>query len=331
MKTALDDPSEHLTLQQLRFLQDLARTQKLTKTASNFGMSLASASRTLEKLRAAFGDQLLTPQARGLAPTEGLYRVLPDLETTIDQAAKLFQPFVFDPKALERRFRLVSRGLAVPEILAYVVPRLAKEAPGLVLEHRPRTSAVWEDIEDGRADLAIVTDRNVPPSFHSAPLFEIELGILMRRGHPLAAKHEAGTLTLGDLDAYGRIAMDVSADYRNANWDRQVFKDERADQGVVCTTSSALELASTLEASDLIMLSPGFGSRGVRMHYDLVWVPMPKAAGEAKRGAKRIVRHGVMVWREAVHRDPAHAWVRSLFRDWVAKTQVDRGSGISLG
>ncbi|EHY30514.1 LysR family transcriptional regulator, partial [Sutterella parvirubra] len=163
MKTALDDPSEHLTLQQLRFLQDLARTQKLTKTASNFGMSLASASRTLEKLRAAFGDQLLTPQARGLSPTKGLYRVLPDLETTIDQAAKLFQPFVFDPKALEGRFHLVSRGLAVPEILAYVVPRLAKEAPGLVLEHRPRTSAVWEDIEDGRADLAIVTDRNVPP------------------------------------------------------------------------------------------------------------------------------------------------------------------------
>lgn len=92
-----------------------------------------------------------------------------------------------------------------------------------------------------------------------------------------------------------------------------------------------MELASTLEASDLIMLSPGFGSRGVRKHYDLVWVPMPKAAGEAKRGAKRIVRHGVMVWREAVHRDPAHAWVRSLFRDWAAKTQVDRGSGISLG
>lgn len=329
MKTALDDPAEHLTLQQLRFLQDLARTKKLTKTASNFGMSLTSASRTLDKLRTAFGDQLMTPQARGLAPTEGLARLLPELGVTIEQTSRLFRPFVFDPKTLEGRFRLVSRGLAVPDILAYVVPRIAKEAPGLVLEHRPRTSAVWEDIAEGRADLAFVTDRNVPASFHALPLFDIEVGILMRRGHPLETLHRAGAITLDDLSAYGRIAMEVSADYRNANWDRQLFSDERADRGVACTTTYALELAATIEASDLVMLAPRFGSRGVMRHYNLVWIPMPKPAS-SKRAAKTIIRHGVMVWSETVHRDPAHAWVRSLFREWAAKAQVEAAADLEV-
>lgn len=260
----------------------------------------------------------MTPQARGLSPTDGLLRILPELRASIEQADKLFRPYVFEPQTLRGRFRLVSRGLAAPEILAYVIPRLAKEAPGLVLEHRPRTGSVWEEVEEGIVDLALVTDRSVPASFRSVPLFDIELGMLMRRGHPLAEKYLSGGLSMTDVMNYKRISMDVSSDYRHASWDRQLFGGESfADKGVVCTSASAVEMAATIAVSDLIMFAPEFGSRGLRRHYGLTWVPLPNPAPKLKH------RHGILVWREALHRDPAHMWIRSLFRDWAESVRSE--------
>lgn len=192
----------------------------------------SAASRTLDKLRTAFGDPLMLPQARGLSPTDGLFRLLPELRAAIEQAERLFTPFDFDPMKLRGTFRLITRGLVVPEILGDVIPRLAKQAPGIVLEHKQRTGAVWEEIEEGRVDLVLVTNRSVPASFHSVPLFDIEIGLLMRLGHPLAEKYLAGGITMEDIGRFGRVAMDVSDDYRHASWDRQLFGTDRfADQG----------------------------------------------------------------------------------------------------
>ena len=262
---------EQLTLAQLHFLEDLARTCKLSKTASNFGMSLASASLTLDKLR-----------------------------ETLARAEHLFEPEAFSPAELGGRFRILSRGLATAEILAYVLPRIAKEAPGLRIEHRPLTHCVWEDLRDGVVDMALVTNRSVPPSCRSFPLFDIELGVVMRRTHPLALAYGCEAAPLSEIFSFPRVAMAVTEDRRSTYWDRQLFGEKRAQEGVVCASTSALELAATIAHSDIIMFAPKFGSAGIRTHYDLVWQPLPEEAGEQTQ------RFGVMVWDERQHRHPSN-------------------------
>lgn len=317
MQNHPNDPADLITCGQLRFLSDLARTEKLSRTAANLGMSLAAASRTLDKLREAFGDPLFTPHARGLHPTDTLRSILPALRSTIEQADRLFRPAAFDPKRLEGRFRVATRGLAVPEILAYVLPRLAREAPRLLLVHTPRTSSIWEDLDEGRIDLGIVNDRSVPDSFHSAPLFEIELGILLRENHPLRKKYGSEAPTFEDFLQWPRAAMSVGSDEpTGSSWDQQLLDESSALRGVVCVSTSAVELAATLEASDFLMLAPKFGSAGLRRHYGLAWMPLPDGHPARER------RSGVLVWSEQAHRDPAHAWVRSLFRDWAKAAEA---------
>ena len=86
MTTPENHPADSVTRGQLRFLLHLSETQKLSRTADVLGLSLSAASRTLEKLRAAFDDPLFTPHARGLKPTDALRRILPELRRTLEQA-----------------------------------------------------------------------------------------------------------------------------------------------------------------------------------------------------------------------------------------------------
>lgn len=307
--------ADMITRAQLKFLSDLAQTGKLSRTAERLGLSLSAASRMLDRLREAFGDPLFTPHARGLTPTDAMLRLEPELRRTIEQTDRLFSQPAFDPATLNRTFSMAARGLVMPELLAAIIPRIAREAPGVHLEMHHRTSRLWDEIEAGELDLALVPDRAVPSSLRTLPLFPIEIGILLRADHPLVKEFGGGAPTLEAFLRYRRLAMTVSANLHNASWDRQLLgydPDSRAQ--VVCSTTNAIDLAPLLEGSDFVMLVPKRGAVTMFTHYHLAWIPLPTSLPQP--GARQIV----LVWREAQQRDPAHQWLRGIFRDWSHET-----------
>ena len=288
--------ADSITRAQLKFLSDLAQSGKLSRTAEHLGLSLSAASRMLDRLREAFGDPLFTPHARGLTPTDAMLRLEPELRRTIEQTDRLFSQPSFDPATLRRTFSIAARGLVVPELLAYAIGRVAREAPSVHLEMHHRTSRIWDQIEAGELDLALVPDRAVPPALRTLPLFPIEIGILLRP------------------------AMTVSANLHNASWDRQLLGEvpERRDQ-VVCSSTNAIDLAVALEESDFLMLVPKRGALSMRSRYKLAWLPLP--AELPQPAAKQIV----LVWRESLQRDPAHQWLRGIIRDWARRGEAAIG------
>ena len=312
MTTPDNHPADSVTRGQLRFLLHLSETQKLSRTAEVLGLSLSAASRTLEKLRAAFDDPLFTPHARGLKPTEALRRILPELRRTLEQTDRLFAPPKFDPKAARGRFRIASRGLITSSLLAYLLTRTAEEAPHLVIEHHHRTGSVWEDLESGRIDLAVVTDRSIPPAFHTTPLFDIQLGILLRNEHPLRLKTGGCAPELADFLSYRRLAMSVSSDFRYASWDRQLAgENPELLEPVAATSNSSIDLAAALSVSDFLMITPKRGAEAIAPYYGLAWMPLPRELQAPVR------QHGCLAWTEMHHRDPLHVWVRRLIRGWA--------------
>lgn len=144
--------ADSITRAQLKFLSDLAQSGKLSRTAEHLGLSLSAASRMLDRLREAFGDPLFTPHARGLTPTDAMLRLEPELRRTIEQTDRLFSQPSFDPATLRRTFSIAARGLVVPELLAYAISRVAREAPSVHLEMHHRTSRIWDQIEAGELD-----------------------------------------------------------------------------------------------------------------------------------------------------------------------------------
>lgn len=308
------DPADAVTRGQLKFLLNLAGTEKLSRTAAELGLSLATASRNLDKLREAFGDPLFTPHARGLTPTDTMTRLVPEIRRALEATDALFDRPTFSPAKLERTFRFASGGLVVPSLLAYVIPRIAREAPGVHLLLTHRTARVFEDIESGAIDLAMTNDVEVPPALRSVNLFELEIGVLLRADHPLVAEFGGGAPTLEAFMRYQRLAMSVSASLRTASWDRQFFGDSpEILSRVICASSTPLELAAVLEETDYLMLVPHKGAESLMKHYRLVWIPLPAEA----QAEQHEPAHAVLVWREALHRDPGHQWLRGLIREWA--------------
>ena len=113
-----ESAADSVTRSQLRFLLDLLASGKLSRTASHLGMSLSAASRTLDRLREAFGDPLFTPHARGLTPTDTMLQIEPELRRTIAQTDRLFSLRTLDLSRLERIFSMSAWGIVVPEMLA---------------------------------------------------------------------------------------------------------------------------------------------------------------------------------------------------------------------
>ena len=303
--------ADTITRAQLKFLSDLAQSGKLSRTAEHLGLSLSAASRMLERLREAFGDPLFTPHARGLTPTDAMLRLEPELRRTIEHTDRLFSQPAFDPATLHRTFSIAARGLVIPELLAYLIPRITREAPGVHLEMHHRTSRLWDQIEAGELDLVVVPDRAVPSSLHTLPLFPIEIGILLRSDHPLVKAFGGGPPTLEAFLRYKRLGMTVSANMHNASWDRQLLGDTPDVQAqVACSTTNAIDFAVVLENTDYLMLVPKRGAFSMLPRYKLAWIPLP--AELPQPSARQIV----LVWREAQQRDPAHQWLRGIFRDW---------------
>lgn len=311
MNTHLIEPADNVTRGQLRFLWYLSETEKLSKTAELLGMSLGSASRTLDKLRVAFDDALFTSHARGLAPTETMRRLKPELKRALEHSDRLFRPLKFDPHKAKGVFRIASKGLVTSSLMAYLLPKVALEAPQLTIGHYQPTYEVWSDLEAGRIDLALMTDWEVPQMFHYCPLFELELGIMLRRGHPLVKAFNGQAPSEKAFSSFARLSMMVNCDRSYSDWDASIFDQDRDQNSTIATSHSAIELAATLTQSDFIMVTPKIGAQSIMDYYDLMWIELPKVY------QRPTTHHACLVWNPTQHRDPLHIWVRSHIRAWA--------------
>ena len=305
----------------LDFLLDLYETRKLTQSARNLGMSTTAASRALDKLRQTFSDQLFVANGHGMEPTVLMQSLLEDLRNARRVLERLTEPRTFEPSSTRRTFRIASRGLVEPCLLAVLVERFEKEAPAAKLEHIYRAEDSFDALLTGDLDFVVSTDFAVPPTLHCLPLFPIELGVMVSKHHPLLAKYGNDRPSLKEFLRYRRIGLKVTPTMESATFDRQVFGEE-GQAAVIAQTDEPLAMVSAIAETEAMMVAPKAGVEFVSRYFDVAWLPLPKEVAAPNKVART-----VLVWGERRHTDEGHIWVRSLFRDWCksAKTPPETG------
>ena len=136
----------------------LATDQSVTKAALQVGIGQSAMSHNLARLRALFGDELLTrgPDGMRLTP-RGLALVSPVRAILSQIQALTARPAVFTPGSADRVFRVGMPDsvevLLVPHLLAF----LQAEAPGIRLRLQAvgHPAQVLEDLDADRLDMAI--------------------------------------------------------------------------------------------------------------------------------------------------------------------------------
>jgi DNA-binding transcriptional LysR family regulator len=180
-----------MEFRQIRYALAVAKERSFTKAAGRLSISQSAVSEQVKLLEDRIGFSLFRRTGRGIEPTERgrmfLYeaeRVVTDLMNLSDVARRL------SGVGVEALFVGIGSGLA-PMLLPRMFPDNSfPENLHLEIKTAP-TRVIFDDLHDDRLDVGIVTEvasDRVPSGLVGTPLFDLDMALIMRPDHRLAAK-----------------------------------------------------------------------------------------------------------------------------------------------
>lgn len=290
-----------LDLNLLRALQALLDTSSITRTGERLGLSQPAASRVVARLREAVGDPLLVRTSRGYVLTPRAESLAGSVHTLLGMAEQVFAPAGFDCATAQREFRVATTDYGMLTVLAPACRPLTDTAPGVVLKIRPWTDETLEELEQGRIDVALYADGDLPPDFHTRDLFRETYSVLMRAGHPLADKRIfSGRASLKVLADYPHVVVSYPLGRRHLP-DDILTQVKGPAHSVTLETPFFLAAPWLLAGTNRLMILPSRAAAELARQFRLACIPlrMPELSFSYR-----------LIWHERAHRDPGLTWLR---------------------
>jgi DNA-binding transcriptional LysR family regulator len=195
MKDIHDMPLD-IDLRLLRMFSTLARVGSHTRTAGILNLTQSAISHGMKRLEDQLGCTLiykkgktahLTPEGRHFLGQ--ILRILDSLDRATDSVSGRSES--------RTKLSIVISASIAQAILAPVLREFRESYPNVSLGIRLEdTIAAVQEVEEGRSDLAIVIDGNLPPGLKTTPLFRDQMKFLVSPQHPWAAKERINAADL---------------------------------------------------------------------------------------------------------------------------------------
>lgn len=154
--------------------------------ARRLNISAPAMSRTLSRIREAFGDPILVRSGRGLAPTPRALELHEQVRGVVEQAHAVFTAGrQIDLQRLERTFSVRANDVFIGAFSSRLRELLHRHAPRTVLRFVPESDVDDRALEEGRIDLYINARRDFSADTKVQHLFLTELKGLARENHPI--------------------------------------------------------------------------------------------------------------------------------------------------
>jgi DNA-binding transcriptional LysR family regulator len=283
-------------------LDVLLEEQSVTSAAERLHLSVPATSRTLSRIRQAFGDPILVRAGRGLVPTPYALAIKDEVHRVVASSRGLFQAGrPLDPAQLERRFTIRATDALITQFAPPLLSRLAVSAPGVTLRFSAEGDEDLPPLRDGQVDLDLGVIHDLGPEVRTVALYSDRMVGLAAPGHPLASSEP---VTLARLAAFPHVVVS------RRGRERGPLDDALAQAGL---TRRVAVIVPTHAAAALLILSAGLTGimagfaarelasatsvRSYEIPADLP--PLPISAG----------------WHARYDADPEHRWLRSLLQD----------------
>jgi len=301
-----------IDLNLLEALDALLSEASVTSAARRLQLSDSAMSRTLARLRAATGDELLVRAGRAMVLTPHALALRDRVRELAFAARSVLQPGAskWDPARLDRSFTLRTNDSFIETHGAALVARAAAEAPGVRLRFAPKPDKDPQPLREGLIDLDIGVLGNTAPELRVQALYRDRFVAAVRPGHallaerPLSAQRYAAARHVVS-SRRGHSAGPVDAALSELGLAREVAV-------VVPSFRAALVIAASTE---LVALVPA-SYMAVQGEGALCGFELPLAVS---------VITVSQMWHPRLDRDPAHRWLRSL----VLATCAPAANGLS--
>ena len=183
-----------IDLNLLVHLDVLLREQNVTRAATHLGITQPAMSNGLKRLRLLFEDPLLVRTSDGMAPTQLALSLKPAVREILVKIEKVVHPEKDFDLNSSRVFRVMASDYAESTLIPRVLSEIRKQAPNITLDVLTPSDVSFEDVEQGRVDMAINRFDTLPQSFHQKTLWSDTFSCLMSPDNPL--------LKVFDLESY---------------------------------------------------------------------------------------------------------------------------------
>jgi len=299
-------------------LQVLIEERNVTRAAERLSVSQPALSKTLQRLRDAFADELFTRTAHGLVPTpraEVLATELPAVLAGIDQVLGRED---FSPASYEGSFRILLPPIVSETLLPGLMKEMAEMAPGITLITAGVASNYQELLKKGKADFAIFVPIDIERDIHAEPIKTVAPRCYLRRQHPLANTN----LSLSDFLSQPHVRLYLPGLAReNASMVDDVLGQYGKHRKVVLETTQFAPAVGVVAATDaLLVANAGFEETGLFSSL-IIGKPLPEElqrmirnTNSGNRGKMSLMRH------TRTARSAPHQWMRSLLMSQLSQS-----------
>lgn len=311
---------ERIDLNLLVYLDVLLHEKNVTRAAEQLGITQPAMSNGLKRLRDLFNDPLLIRSSSGMTPTERALELQPKLREILGSLSQLMEPKQeFKPLSSNRVFRIMVSDYAEATLMPALIKAMRSEAPGVVLDFLTPSDVSYQDMEQGRVDLAINRFNEIPQSFHQVTLWTDTFSCLLGRKSPIANRFTMKTYLDAQHIWVSKTGMGVGFGVNpeksgGLGWIDQALERIGQKRKISIFTRHYQMPALVLQRTDLIATLPTRIANLNAENSQLLIKEPPFYIPEMELK---------MAWSPLLHHNPAHRWLRQLIL-YVARQITER-------
>ncbi|MGF1695411.1 LysR family transcriptional regulator [Vibrio lamellibrachiae] len=183
----MDDQLKNLDLRLLMLLKVLVKTKSTSKAAEQLGISQSSASKGLEKLRAAFGDHLFIRKPYGIEPSEMAIKLAEAMDALLLPVSNVLRDYQnFDPLEYTGNLSIVANTFLLEVIGAEIILHLKSIFPKATFNITSWNEHSIAELLEGKHDYGIQLEQvPLPQDLYSQKIYSEGNLIFARQDHPV--------------------------------------------------------------------------------------------------------------------------------------------------
>lgn len=293
----------------LVYLDVLLTECSVSRAAARLGITQPAMSNGLRRLRTVFDDPLLVRTTQGMQPTERAEALHPPVREALAIIERTVQlQTEFDAANSDRVFRIMASDYGEATLLPALLRELGRQAPGVAVDVLTPSDVSFQDLEQGKVDMAINRFDQMPNSFHQTTVWHDNFSCVFHKDHPLATEYNLEAYLAARHIWVSKTGMGKGVGINPKQSMRLGRVDEAlADLGHqrnIALFTRHYQIAALIAAQpDLVATLPGrLASQQASVgNMEVRQVPFMVPPFELK-----------MIWSPLLHHNPGHRWFRRL-------------------
>jgi DNA-binding transcriptional LysR family regulator len=303
--------NHEIDLASLRALEALLLERHVSRAARRVHISQPAMSRTLQRLRGAFEDELLIRTAGRYELTERASRLLPRVRRVLDELRALQQPQEFTPARTTDQITVAGLDIELEEFAPSILKRLRREAPNARLRLLSFSAGDFEMLETDSVDFILTAFPCLNPNYRRRLLYANEFACVMNSRLADRIRDDF------DLERFVSLPHGlVSFEQQGEGQVDEALRAQGLTRRVAIRVPGFLHVPRVCATGDAIFTLPTRAARIFPRTPKLDWLPLPLPLEPTKT---------FLFWHPRNHLNPLHRWFREIVFDCAARIEEELG------